>query len=94
MTFEPTATYTEAQREAVAQMDLEDIKGSDALILLAGPEKYSGGKFVEAGYAMGKGKPVVIVGRRENMLLWLPSIIQVNSVRDALALLERWETAA
>src|SRR5262249_55092997 len=30
---------------------------ADVLVLQSGPDKYPGGKFVEAGFAMGKGCP-------------------------------------
>lgn len=46
------------------------ISESYALVLLAGPDKYTGGKFVEAGYAIGQGVPVFILGRTENGMLW------------------------
>jgi len=54
----------------------------DALVLVAGKEKYSGGKFVEAGIAIGLGKRVVVLGRRENMLLWHPLVTSVEEPED------------
>ena len=47
-----------------------EIEKCDVLVLIAGPYKYTGGKFVEAGYALGLGQPVVVVGRRENFMLF------------------------
>lgn len=69
--FLPTGDHTVAERHAIAIEDLNDIKRADALVLIAGPDKYSGGKFVEAGIAYGMGKPVYVVGRFENMLTYL-----------------------
>lgn len=80
--FHPTSHHTPAECEAIAQEDYEDIVAADALVLVAGPDKYSGGKFVEAGIAIGLGKPVTVFGRRENMLLWLPSIRVVETMGD------------
>lgn len=81
--FLPTEAHTEQERIVIAQEDYDDIASSDALILLSGPDKYSGGKFVEAGIAIGMGKPVTVVGRRENMLLWLPTVSVVETVELA-----------
>jgi nucleoside 2-deoxyribosyltransferase len=78
--FHPTSHHTPAECEAIAQEDYDDIVAADALVLIAGPDKYSGGKFVEAGIAIGLGKRVTVIGRRENMLLWLPGIRVVESV--------------
>lgn len=82
--FKPTAEYPEGQRRQIAVMDHDDVCRCDALILLSGPEKYSGGKFVEAGTARGLGRPVIVVGRRENMLLWHPDVVCVESVQEAV----------
>lgn len=54
----------------IANRDFDDIDNSDALVLLACDEKVPGGKFVEAGIAIGLGKPVYLIGRRENALMW------------------------
>ncbi len=69
--FLPTENHTESERYSIAIEDANDIRRADALVLIAGDEKYSGGKFVEAGIAYGLGKPVYVVGRRENMLTYL-----------------------
>lgn len=69
--FNPTESHTVAQRHGIAIEDLNDIRRADALLLVGGPEKYSGGKFVEAGIAYGLGKAVYVEGRFENMLTYL-----------------------
>jgi nucleoside 2-deoxyribosyltransferase len=76
--FNDTVTYTETQRQQIAEEDTDDVLISDILVLIAGPDKYSGGKFVEAGIAIGANKPVIIIGRRENMLLWHKNIIALD----------------
>lgn len=85
--FNPTATHTDEEKEEIADADVADVYGSDVLVLMAGPEKYSGGKFVEAGFAIGQRKPVVVYGRRENMLLWHHNIMQVDTETDLIDVL-------
>ena len=46
--------------------NLDQIKTADVLVLIAGPVRYPGGKFVEAGFAYGIGVNVIALGRREN----------------------------
>lgn len=70
--------HTEAESREIAQMDIDDVQWSDALVLIAGPEKYKGGKFVETGYALGAGLQVYILGRRENALLHHSTIRQTD----------------
>lgn len=79
--FNPTSRHTELECRAIAAEDVEDVQTADTLVLVAGPDKYSGGKFVEAGIALGLGKRVVVLGRRENMLLWHPNVEQVDDPR-------------
>lgn len=69
--FLPTEKHNVPERFSIAEEDLEDIKRCDWLVLVSGPERYSGGKFVEAGIAYGLGKKVLVRGRRENMLTYL-----------------------
>jgi nucleoside 2-deoxyribosyltransferase len=81
--FNPTSQHTEAERAAIAEEDFGDVARADALVLIAGPDKYSGGKFVEAGIALGQGKPVIVLGRRENMLMWLPQVRIADTPQEA-----------
>jgi hypothetical protein len=76
--FLSTPEYTEGDRQQIAKMDFDDVSRSEALLLVSGPEKYSGGKFVEAGIALALGLPITVLGRRENMLLWCPSIAVID----------------
>ena len=78
-TFKPTKEFTHAERQAIAKRDLDEVEECDALFLVAGDEKYSGGKFVEVGYALGLGKKVFVIGRRENMLMWSEQVIGFDS---------------
>jgi hypothetical protein len=60
----------EEHYRAAALADLEDIRSSDVLCLLAGRVSASGGKHVETGYAMACAKRVVVVGPVENVFHW------------------------
>lgn len=85
--------YGPDDRQRLALMDLEDVKRADALVLVAGPDRYPGGKFVETGIALGAGIPVVIIGRRENMLLWNPSVPTVAEPGEAANVLRSLNAA-
>ena len=85
--FHPTDKYSERDRQGIASQDMIDVLAADALVLIAGPDKYAGGKFVEAGIAMGAGKRVIVIGRRENMLLWHSKVEQVDTPEEAASAL-------
>lgn len=85
--FLRTHEHSEADRESTALRDTDEIDQADVLVLDSGQEKYAGGKFVEAGYALGTGKTVLVIGRRENMLLWHPLIKFANTTDEAIAIL-------
>ena len=86
--FHTTASYPDEERRRVAEMDRADVFASDLLVLVAGPDKYSGGKFVEAGIAIGLNKPVVVLGRRENMLLYVSNVKVVDTPEELIRVLE------
>jgi len=71
-----------------ARMDLEDIRAADMFVVLTDQTSPSGGKHVETGYAIALGKPVMIVGRKENVFHNLPQIMQMETWADALSRLE------
>jgi nucleoside 2-deoxyribosyltransferase len=71
-----------------AVKDLRDIDAGDYFILIK-PKKMhrvptTGGHHVETGYAIAKGKPVIVYGDRENVFHYLPG---VQEARGFLALL-------
>lgn len=71
-----------AKRWAVE--DIEDIDAADALIAFTEapgdtPGRSRGGRHVEFGYAIGKGKPVCIVGIRENVFCHLPQVMHFDT---------------
>ena len=76
-------------RADAADRDIAEITAADGLLLIAGPDKYSGGKFVEAGIALGQGKPVCVLGRLENCLLCARCVRQASTPEGAILRLER-----
>lgn len=62
--------FTSPQLRQFAQEDLEDIDDADVLVVFtedASAGYLSGGRHVEYGYALAKGKRLVIVGGPENV---------------------------
>lgn len=92
--FKASHQHTEQERETIAVEDFYDVERADALVLVAGPDKYSGGKFVEAGIALGMRKQVVIIGRRENMLLWSPIVDVFDTPEEAASFLSMFTIPA
>lgn len=82
--FNRTNEHSEEERIAIAEEDHSDITAANGLVLLASPKRVPGGKFVEVGIALGQGKPVYILGHRENMLMWHPSVKRFDSVEDLM----------
>jgi hypothetical protein len=78
--FRVSSEYSEFEKSAIAHREAEEVMSSDALVLVACSHLCPGGKFVEAGIAIGSKKPVYLLGRRENLLMWLPGILQLDSL--------------
>lgn len=69
-----------------AAEDLEDIDGADMLIAFTEPPRSDasrGGRHVEMGYAIGTGKIILVVGYRENLFCWLPTMYFARNWTDA-----------
>lgn len=81
--FRRTDTYSEEERQAIASKNVSEVIESDGLVLVASADRVPGGKFVEAGIALSFSYPVVIIGHRENMLLWHPDIAAVSTPDEA-----------
>lgn len=80
--FNRTNDHSIEERVNIAVEDYNDIVDADSVILISSPKRVPGGKFVEAGIALGQRKPVYVIGHRENMLMWHPNIIQYDSIED------------
>lgn len=81
--------YTDDERAAIALMDEEDVRGVDALILIAEAEGRTvpGGKHVETGMAIALKKSVFVMGRRENIFHWHPLVRTVATTDELLGFL-------
>lgn len=86
--FHPTESVPPEDRAVIAAQDACDVAEADALVLIAGPDRYPGGKFVEVGIALGRDKAVIVIGRRENMLMYHPRIVQVDTPEQAVKALQ------
>ena len=75
-----------------AQGDLDDIDAADVLVAL-NPEDWrrsgTGGRHVEFGYAVAKGKTIVLVGARTNVFHRLSYVIHVHDLSQAGSVLSR-----
>lgn len=85
--FGPSNAFDETTCWRFANENFDDVRRSDALVLMAGPEKYSGGKFMEAGFAYALGKHVLILGRRENVQTYGNHMKQVKTRAELLSAL-------
>jgi hypothetical protein len=69
----------------VAAEDIADILACDTLLLFAALSRQvttRGGRFVEAGLALGRGKTVITVGPIENVFCTLPALQNFPSFQD------------
>ena len=86
-----TLANEEDRCRKVAQRDFDEIDAADVVVVFSYPEmhgKGSGGRHVELGYALAKGKPVVLVGEKENVFHRLGSIRQVDAYKDLPRVIE------
>lgn len=56
--------------ETISKRNFPQIEKADALVLFAGDGRYTGGKFVEAGFALARDKAIYVIGRVENNMLY------------------------
>lgn len=73
-----TREIADERKEQMAHEARERIQNSEVLLLIADPDMVPGGKFVDAGIALGAGRTVILVGRRENLKMFDPAVIQVD----------------
>ena len=70
-----------------AQHDIEDLNEASALVVM-NLEK-SEGKAFEQGYMFGQHKPVIVVGAKTHVFQYHPNITVVDTLDDALLVLDR-----
>ena len=75
-------------RTDIALLDLEDVDKADVVVSFTHPRHTptsGGGRHVEFGYALAKGKEIAIISHRENVFHHHPSV-------EVFATLEDWLT--
>jgi nucleoside 2-deoxyribosyltransferase len=73
--------------EDIAVMDLEHLDEADTILSFTETGEvgyYTGGRHIEHGYAIAKGKRLVVIGPRENVFHYLPGTEQFDTLRDFL----------
>lgn len=88
---------TDAQRMQFAEEDLEDLENADCILMWNPPQlhgKGRGGRHTEFGYAIARGKRLIIVGERENVFHYLGEVHVVPTVDAALGLLSAMQMGA
>ena len=69
--------YSDEERMHISLLDEEDVrKAEDGLILISEKtgRNVPGGKHVETGIALGLGRPIYVIGRKENIFHWHPKV--------------------
>jgi nucleoside 2-deoxyribosyltransferase len=86
----PDEKVREEERQKRLQMDLDQVKDADALVLykpLSAHRNTTGGHHVETGYALAFGKPVFLIGTRENIFHWHPLVKEFDTANEVVAAL-------
>ncbi len=65
-----------------AKNDIKDINACDLMLVLN--MEVSEGKAFEQGYAYDCGKHIMVVGKRSNVFHYLPDIVVVSSIHEAI----------
>lgn len=82
-----------AEEQAVfAREDLEDVEAADLIICFTEPSGSGparGGRHVEFGYALARGKRCMVVGPHENVFYTLPTVMQYDDWDAAKSMLGR-----
>lgn len=72
----------------IAVMDIEDVDAADVVMSfteIGSPPHVRGGRHVEFGYGLAKGKQCVTIGEWENVFHYYPSVVVYDTVEDFLA---------
>lgn len=83
-------------RQKLALMDLENVLGSDVMLLrnpVESHRKGTGGRRVEFGFAVGIGMPILILGKTENIFDDLPRVTICEDMKAVFAKLEEYQKA-
>jgi hypothetical protein len=92
--WDPQEPTWDGAVRAAAEVDLNELDHADVLIAFTeAPNPIggnTGGRHVELGYALAKGKRIIVVGPRENVFHHLPGIYCCESLSAAIGLLQDW----
>ena len=66
--------YTPTVKTRMIRRNDKEIRSADILLMTTCSYHVPGGKFVEAGIALGAGKQVVVYGERDNIVLYHPDV--------------------
>lgn len=83
----------DAQVRQHVMNDYNDVSDSDVLVLFTESvtgEKGGGGRHVETGFALAKGKKVIVIGEPENVFHRGPQVTIVPNWHEALLQLVHW----
>lgn len=84
-----------AAPEVAAIHDLEELDAASLMILdCTGSKSTGGGRWVELGYALAEGKPVIIMGDRLNVFCHLPKLFRVQDEKGLFKMLEQIQGVA
>lgn len=70
-----------------AEQDMDDIKRSDIFVIFSVDPlipTVRGGRHVAMGYALGLGKPVYVVGPKENIFYYLPGLKHFSCISELI----------
>lgn len=86
--------YSSGERQMFALHDYEDVMQADRLIAFTEDPKDNaeggrrGGRHVELGLALARGKHIYVVGYRENVFCHLPQVMFYETFQELLETLE------
>jgi len=75
-------------RAEIAALDIDDVDAADVVVSFTQPYgslNKGGGRHVEFGYAMAKGKRCVVVGSRENVFHHHPAVEVYHTLEEWLS---------
>lgn len=71
---------------AIAKLDLEDVEAADTVVSFTFPRgtimATGGGRHAEFGYALARGKKLVLIGERENVFHHMPGVEVYGTLGD------------
>ena len=81
---------SDAERQNIALKDVKEVESSDCLVMIGAPTgcHVPGGKHVEAGVAIANAKPILLLGRKENIFYWHPLVFQFDDINKLLDQIE------